>query len=350
LRVWHMAVGGPLGFLVLEFGLRAILFSPSIVFPLLKVPGLYADADASDDYWVLYHYYSKARFRTPEYVDPTLGWVQGGASALGAISDKYLSETDVKDRPLLFFGDSFIAGATTLHERIPQLLEKQLPGFSVLNYGVGGYGTDQITLRFKRETQRWKDRNPVVLVGILLKDMDRSLLTFRISQKPYYRIEGGTLRLYYPRYRTNAEFIAKYRFHTKLFAYAALVSLGRHALGLEGGDPWRREELNRRIIADACDFIAKNRLEAYFVILYDKPELLEALQGTTTRREYEIKAALSAAGYENVIDTKELLLEPLREKRLKVDDVFLEDGHYNAEGNRIVAGGLAAHLRATHKG
>lgn len=340
-KVVHLALFLPFAVLLFELTFRVILFSNTSI-PLLESPGLYADADTSDDYWILYHYYSRAPFSTPEKRGhPLFGWLQGNGGSLGVVSDKYFKVSDVTRRPLLFFGDSFIAGAVGMREKIPQLLEEALPEFNVLNYGVGGYGTDQILLRLKHEAPRFRERDPLVLVGILLKDMDRSLLSFRISQKPYYTVSDGRLLLHLPGFERNADFVANYRFRTRSFTWAALRSLVRHALGSQGGDPARREEVNRLLTKDACEFVRTNGLNAYFVILYNRFELRAALDGEQTARERELKRAFASAGYEKVIDTKEPLLEGLNAGSLRVEDVFLPDGHYNATGNRLIVAILA---------
>ena len=79
---------------------------------------------------------------------------------------------DVTKPPILFFGDCFVGP-------IPEIMDDELPHYSVLIYGVGGYGTDQIFLRFRREVEKFASKNPQFLIGVLLKDMDRSLLSFR---------------------------------------------------------------------------------------------------------------------------------------------------------------------------
>ena len=66
-----------------------------------------------------------------------------------------------------------------------------VPERTVLNYGVSGYGVDQIYLRFLDTFGHYDD--PIVLIGIQDRDLDRSILTIRGRQKPQLRIENDEL-------------------------------------------------------------------------------------------------------------------------------------------------------------
>jgi hypothetical protein len=337
---------GILGWGVLAEGcLRVILFNPALQIPALESPGLYADSEADDDYWVLYHYYSKAAFRTPTGpVDPLLGWVQSNGGPLGVRSERYFEPADVRGRPLLFFGDSFVAGDDDVTSRLPEQLERLLPGTSILNYGVGGYGTDQIALRVKHEGARFRERGAVVVIGILLADMDRSLLRFRISQKPYYSLGQDGLLLHTPAYASNSAFLSAYQFRIHFFALAAMRRVVHRALLRSDGDAVRRAKLNRAILDDLTASLNRERLPAVFVLLYSKPDLEADLRGRPTDREKELKAILDGRKVK-AIDTAPFVLEGIQAEGLGLDDVFLVDGHYNARGNNIIARRLATTLR-----
>ncbi len=96
-------------------------------------------------------------------------------------------------RPILFYGNSFVGGATPAADRLPQVLDRLLPSNSVLNYGVGGYGVGQIHLRLMNTVGQFD--HPIGIVGILTADLDRTILGFRSGQKPVYRLHGDSLAL-----------------------------------------------------------------------------------------------------------------------------------------------------------
>ena len=68
--------------------------------------------------------------------------------------------------PILFVGDSFVWGVDAeAGERFTDLLRERMIGYSILNAGVSGYGTDQEFIWLKRI---WSDVRPSIVVLILL--------------------------------------------------------------------------------------------------------------------------------------------------------------------------------------
>lgn len=334
-----------LGTIVLTEGvLRLFLFSGIPAPPALQSPGLYADSEADDDYWVLYHYYLRAPFRTPtSKVHPTLGWIQSNGGSLGVRSERYFHLGDVKRRPVAFFGDSFVAGGDVLKDALPQMMEPLLPDLAVLNYGVGGYATDQTVLRCLAEAPKLKPLDPILLVGVLLDDMDRSLLRFRISQKPYFELLGGTAYVRYPAYEDNAEFLARYRFQIQSFAMAAARRLLFKAAGWDNGNPERRTAVNRAVFRHLAENLRREGLKAHVVIFYGEPDLARILGGRPSPREQELKRILSDVGLP-YLDTLGALRAAMGTTAVRLSDLFLPDAHYNPVGNRILAAYLASEV------
>lgn len=335
----HHAV---LAMLLLEGFLRLTIFTQYVESSLLENPRLYASGDCGDDdYYVLAHYYH-GELPPQGETDPALGWTVG-LGELGVITDKYLSMEDVKQRPALFFGDSFVVWGATMGEKIPQIVDELLPQFDVLNYGVGGYGTDQISLRFQREFPRFADRRPLVLIGITLDDLDRALLRYRSAQKPYFVVEDGVLVLHPPRYRTNKEFFDAYHFHSKSFALSLLAAPVRKLLRTGDECAKERYELNLPIIEDMVSFARAHRIDAYVVIFYSHNDLARL-----SSREKELKQILDSVEFTQVIDTKELLLRHADRAGTEPVEFYGDGGggHHTAEANRIIARGIVAYLRA----
>jgi len=81
------------------------------------------------------------------------------------------------------FGDSFVYGSEVLTDDAwPSLIEQSRPNTEVLNYGVPGYGQDQVYLRFLAEGQ---DLDPeVVLFGIATPTLGRLLKASDVFQSP----------------------------------------------------------------------------------------------------------------------------------------------------------------------
>jgi hypothetical protein len=73
-------------------------------------------------------------------------------------------------------------------------LEASLPQVEVLNFGVHGYGTDQMLLRWERDGVSYAP--DVVVLAFAYYHLDRNVTAFRFFAKPYFTLAAnGTLQL-----------------------------------------------------------------------------------------------------------------------------------------------------------
>jgi hypothetical protein len=96
---------------------------------------------------------------------------------------------------LVFLGDSFVESAACSNDTLTTKLEN-LTGIDTLNYGIGGYGLDQIFLYFTRVLPDLNRKDCLFLIGLIQDDMDRVLLKVRTSPKPYFTISDNKLVLH----------------------------------------------------------------------------------------------------------------------------------------------------------
>ncbi len=180
-----------------EIALRSMLFSDNNNFKKLKDPSAYAryplDKDEdfyNNNYWKLKHIFSgKKGLDNPHSL---LGW---GHPFNHKNYLHHATENLNGRRPVLLYGDSFAqcVDSTRCFEEILNADPEFSESHYLLNYGVGGYGVDQISLLLENS---WKNySNPFVIFSLLTTDMDRSMLSFRDAQKPYYAVEHGELTL-----------------------------------------------------------------------------------------------------------------------------------------------------------
>jgi hypothetical protein len=81
------------------------------------------------------------------------------------------------------FGDSFTHGDDVSNaDAWPRQLEDLSPNLEVLNFGVGGYGTDQALLRYETEGARFRPH--VVLMGFHEENIHRVVSVFRLFYFP----------------------------------------------------------------------------------------------------------------------------------------------------------------------
>ena len=129
--------------------------------------------------------------------DPVLGWTavpRVRENPFGVVTNSKYSLSELKScRAMLFFGDSFVEGLTEIESKIPQLLDAKLDRQVVWNFGVSGYGLDQMYLRVQ-EVIEYFDK-PHILIGVLYQDLDRTIYKVRHSAKPYFEIMDDNLSL-----------------------------------------------------------------------------------------------------------------------------------------------------------
>src|SRR5262249_16574600 len=91
---------------------------------------------------------------------------------------------------ILTFGDSLTFGdEVSDDETWSYLLEKLVPGSEVINFGVHGYGHDQMLLYLREEGIKY--RPDIVVLGFVSIDMERNMLSFRDYAKPRFVLDGG---------------------------------------------------------------------------------------------------------------------------------------------------------------
>jgi hypothetical protein len=176
----------------------------SSALPILSDPSSYADPLCDDEYWVLLGDVAPVAQSVVSRVPgeqgspltrhPDLGWVirPGHLNSLGAWKSpavRSLSAVRVG-----VFGDSFVQWYHPDGEHLADHLQAQLPESQVLGYGVGGYGLDQIVLKMEAQLSTLKGGQAVI--GIMLTDLDRTILQFRHGPKPWFSMVDGSLTLH----------------------------------------------------------------------------------------------------------------------------------------------------------
>jgi hypothetical protein len=180
--------------LLAEAAWRTVLASDTPRGVRLRNPTLYADPFSDDLFWLLRHRWQGRfePFQPPKHVDPLLGWRN---AYIGADFSHHDEGKIAGRRPVLLYGDSFAQGYQGVEpfQKILNGDEAFADHHYLLNYGVGGYGLDQIYLMFRHSVDRFDD--PFVVFSVMTFDLDRSVLSIRIGQKPYFEVVSGELAL-----------------------------------------------------------------------------------------------------------------------------------------------------------
>ncbi|MBN2483275.1 MAG: hypothetical protein JXD21_03625 [Candidatus Omnitrophica bacterium] len=325
-------IGLCLGEIILRIGIAAGV-------PWFRNPDLYADWSSSDEYWKLTNLWQGEQIDR-ELIDPQLGWAPRKTSAnpLGVAAQE--AYTPRFDKPaILFYGDSFVYGNTGLSERIPEQLRILLKNTQqVYNYGVRGYGLDQIFLRIKQSYPLFE--KPTIVVGLLTTDIDRCVLEVRSGQKPYFLVEDNTLFLKgVPIDLPFSEWIKVHPPQIKSYLLSALNNKSYMFLETMGLVPGRRQQEKEQIasllIEALSEMTQKEKIPLVFVVFYPEQEIHK-----TTWREKLLSEELTKRNIP-FVDVKQLFLKEISDGQSALSDFYLPDGHPAARANHVIARSVA---------
>lgn len=198
-----------------EGALKILLLLGSVLFALalgeislrlLCDPSTALKWDDGEDFWK--HIWMQGEsivLNNPRFIySPTLGWrtqrnyrsEQFNTNSRGLRGRReYPYEKPAGERRIVVVGDSFTLGGRLIADDAvyTAVLERALPGVSVLNLGVAGYGIDQQLLYLREEGFKY---NPdLVIVAIFVDDLRRAVLSFRDHAKPRFKLANGSLVL-----------------------------------------------------------------------------------------------------------------------------------------------------------
>lgn len=123
------------------------------------------------------------------------------ANAAGFRSDReFLEMRTPGRRRVLLFGDSYTAGdGVSNGMRYGDLLERQIPGIEVYNYGLPGTGTDQHYLVYADVASRVE--HDLVVIGVLVENIRRVVARYRVFENA----DGEQLALAKPYFTLGAD-------------------------------------------------------------------------------------------------------------------------------------------------
>lgn len=325
-----------------EMGFRMILFNKSPTFAFLRNPDFYANWFSDDDYWKLQYHFGD-RYKPPKYPHPLLGWV-GDFSR-----ETYKHNQDIhlgKRRPLLLYGDSFskcVYGVECFQD-ILNNDEKFSGQYYLLNYGVGGYGVDQIYLALTHSVGLYE--NPVVIVGLMTLDLDRSVLTVRGGQKPYFRLENKTLKLCgVPINPNQDQFLSDNPPQIRSYLYRKMLYSSyfpkQLRAFLRGDDKHIRKKktINEKIILQMIQELNAKNLEYFFVIFHPHFPGVSRLDEENDWREIFLKNLLHEYNIP-YIWSKAIFQQDVKKRGGKfsfADYILPDNGHPTSYFNMLIA-------------
>jgi hypothetical protein len=308
-------------------------------------PSLWGDPQYDDNYWITRAYLIDRESRLDSGGHhPEIGW---GAPLFDSSTFRHLQEAEIHGRrPILLYGDSYAQCNTSAAACWQGILQRSalFPHAFVLNYGVGGYGADQVLLLMERSIDLYAERAPLVVVALMVDDdFDRAALSVRGRPKPRMHLENGRLSAQFELAQNNAAF---FRGGGPLGRGSLLAALWRYqfprlfrrweqrrtlARDLE------RQALSRAILQRMAEVVGARKLPLVFVVFNHYPSLMDpAMSGWREPLLVEEAARLGVP----CLVPREGILAKAKQRGLDPVDLYggtpeLE-GHWNELGNEIV--------------
>ncbi len=282
------------------------------------------------------------------------------------------------------FGDSFVYCSEVNNASAwPTIIEETNPHLEVLNYGVGGYGTDQAFLRFEVDG---KPLSPhIVLIGFVPDDIRRTVNVYRRF------ISNRELPLFKPRYQLaeDGELHLLAAPVVGASGYERILEEPRTVLEFSKHDQWYQPGVYESVLYDysASARLATQLASRAYRKYFDAERPVRGLVFNVDSSAYRLQVAIMSAfadaaraagsqplvvlfpdrqSVERMRRGEPVVYEPLAHdlKRRGVPYVdglaafrdasetepalwFAPHGHYSAEGNRRIAQWLAARLEET---
>jgi hypothetical protein len=334
-----------------EVAFRGLLFSDAAFMQRFRDPSLYdAHLPENDNYWKLRFLFKIAEggVKPPEHphplLDPLLGW--GDIFSRDTFVHNSAAEIGSR-RAVLLYGDSFAQCRSKFRDE-PSCFQGILnrdEEFSrrhfLLNYGIGGYGLDQIYLLLKNSLHLY--RRPFVVVSLMTEDLDRSLLTVRDGlPKPYFQLRGNELVLQGTPTSSPSTFHAEHPPEIPSYLYRLILSNhwmpARLRQFLQRIDE-RREAiltLNQRILENIVDELKKEETEYIFLIFHP----FFSLEGDGDWRGRFLVNWLTTRKIP-YLSSKDLVSADASQKHKTISEYYLpNDGHPTPYQNLLVANEL----------
>jgi len=227
----------------------------------------------------------------------------------------------------VILGDSFAFGeGVDLDDRFDTAIEEL--GYSVVNTGVMGYGTDQQFLKAEPYMAQLGAGDAIIVLTYYNDFHDVVRRQQASRAKPWYEIVDGRLRLHRP------EITTREILRDKSYIYAILSSAMARREEITDADIVRASNIYRMIIEDEAREVASRGVNV--VLAYHGSSIVE---NPTHRRQ--IEQTLVATCENRLVHCLGI------DEYFDADsdgEYFLADGHWNARGHEAAGALLAEEL------
>jgi hypothetical protein len=321
-------------FLLLEAVTRVMLFSSisgggAAVSELRRATN-FAHPEEDLYWWLRVRFEEGAGPQPMKTYHPELGWTPWPTDDFAHPDEEEVGGR----RPVLLYGDSFSACTTPPEDCFQGLMDDDPLGadYALLNFGAFAYGVDQTGLLIERSVDRYLDRDPVVVVGVLVdRDLDRAGLAFRgVQNKPRFEFEAGELVLVPPRGNGTMPPTPFALLGSRLAVHTIPVPEPVHDLFCDRRSIIERNKVRCRLLLESLvEGLERRGLESFFLLFHSR----ETLDARTWEDEL-ITRTLDDLGA-RWIAARPFLLDHARESDRDWGDYFGPSDHFNALGNFV---------------
>ncbi len=343
-RLVALAVGFVVALLAGEGLLRHLLFGSSGLAAKygwhLRHMELYTGS-RNDDYWKLQSLFNRELVSDPPGADPLVGWTGGVTPLTFAHPD----EAKLAGRtPVLFYGDSNAECRTGPEDCFQGLMDRSEFGtqYGLLNYGVGGYGLDQIQRLMSASIDHYAAQNPIVIVSFMVDDdLDRSMLAFRCWPKPRYGVKDGHLVEPGPVDTDTNHYLEHNPPHITSYLYSLVSGAWRtfepERVG-EGAELEEKRTLNRLVLEKIRDDLERRHLRYFFLVFQ-----MEGHFGGSgvAKWSQEVFDAFAAEHHVPFVTTGQFVIAATNSRADGIGELIGRNdpvlmNHLNPAGNRVV--------------
>jgi hypothetical protein len=336
---------GLLTFACAEILFRWLLFSGISFMRPMRNPELYAPDISPDHFRLLSFLIAPCKPASDRY----LGWIDH-RKLINPETYRHAEDAAIGHRtPVLLYGDSLAqcADGDRCFQGFLNADADFRSRYYLINYGVRGYGVDQIYLLYEKTIEFY--RAPIVIISMFDMDLERSMSGATWGLKPYFTLENKELRYHGDHLGSKVEdFFRDHPPAIVSYLYGLIVNSpimpAKIASMLQSTDHLRARllDLNTAIILRIAGDLKARNLRHFFLVLEGprgiaKPPgwRMEFLVDLFKKNQIDYVLArdvLSAQGGTEAFDWRKYVIS-------------LENTHPNDSYNELVSRGIAAWIK-----